>query len=330
MNLPFETKQRELKIKKEASTDPRFGCNPSQRPVDEIINYGIVNMDKPSGPTSHQVSDYVKKILSITKAGHSGTLDPGVTGVLPIALGNATRIVDVLLKAGKEYVGVMHLHKEVDEKIILEAIETHFTGTIKQLPPLKSNVKRQLRPRNIYYFDILEVEGKDVLFRTGCQAGTYIRKLIHDLGAKLKVGAHMAQLRRTKAGPFDESTLFTLQDLADAYWYYKNEQSEKFIRKIIQPVENAVVHLPKIWVFDNCVDTLCHGASLHLPGISQVESGIKARDSVALMTLKNELIALGETKMSTEQIMGFQKGLSVKTTKVFMKPDTYPKIMVKK
>ena len=136
----------------------------------------------------------------------------------------------------------------------------------------------------------------------------------------------MAELRRTKAGPFDESTLFTLQDLADAYWYYKNEQSEKFIRKIIQPVENAVVHLPKIWVFDNCVDTLCHGASLHLPGISQVESGIKARDSVALMTLKNELIGLGETKMSTEQILGYQKGLSVKTTKVFMKPDTYPKL----
>jgi len=321
--LPFEMLKRKILMKKEAKTDAKLGCKPEDRATKEIINYGVVNINKCQGPTSHQVSDYVQKILHINKSGHSGTLDPHVHGVLPVALGRATRIVQMLLTSGKEYVGIMHLHKDVGQEKLKEAIKRNFTGKIKQIPPLKSSVKRVKREREIYYFDILEKQGQDVLFIVGCQAGTYIRKLIHDLGQKLKIGAHMLELRRTKAGPFNEETLFTLQDLTDAYYFYKKESNDKFLRKIIQPIENAIAHLPKIWVFDTTVDTLCHGADLNIPGISKLNDSIFENDAVAIMTLKDELIALGTAALNSEEIIKKEKGMAIKTEKVFMKAETY-------
>ena len=320
--LPFEKIERKILIRKEAETNPEFKADNS---VKTLINYGIVNIDKPKGPTSHQVSEYVQRILGINKSGHSGTLDPAVTGVLPIALGRATRIVECLLHAGKEYVALMHLHKEVSEDKI-KSVFNEFTGKIKQKPPIKSSVKRVVREREVYYIEILEKDGKDILFRIGCQAGTYIRKICHDIGQRLGVGAHMAELRRTKAGCFDESTLFTLQDLADAYWHYKNDGKEKFIRKVIQPIENAIRHLPKVWVLDTTVESLCHGVDLKVPGIAKVESGIENKDNVAIMTLKNELIALGTAKLKSSEMIG-DKGLAIFTEKVFMEPGVYKKAL---
>src|SRR3989338_7818960 len=184
--------QRLIFIKKAAVGE--FGKPPVERTADELINYGIVNIDKPKGPTSHQTSDYVKKILHLSKAGHSGTLDPGVTGVQPVALGKATRITQFLLTAAKEYVCLMHLHKEVPESSLRTTIQ-RFVGKIQQRPPVKSAVKRVERTREIYQFEILEIKEKDVLFRVQCQAGTYIRVLCHQIGKELKVGAHMAELR---------------------------------------------------------------------------------------------------------------------------------------
>ena len=324
--LPFEKVKREILVKKQAKTSDKFGCNPEERSVKELINYGVINIDKPKGPTSHQTSFYVQKILGIKKSGHSGTLDPVVTGVLLVAVGRATRIVQSLLKAGKEYVGVMHLHKEISKQELEKVIKEHFVGKIKQIPPLKSAVKRQLREREVYYFDIIEINDQDVLFRTGVEAGTYIRKLCHDIGRKLNIGAHMAELRRTKAGPFGEEGLVTLHDLTDAYWYYKNEGNEKFIRHCIRPIETAVRHLPKIWVLDTTVNSLTHGSNLKMPGISKLESGIKREDIVAVMTLKGELIAVGTANMSSSQIMNELKGVGVKVQKVFMQEGVYPKI----
>jgi|TARA_B100001971_G_C18250384_1_gene577692 H/ACA ribonucleoprotein complex subunit 4 len=318
--LPFEYIYRNVLVRKDSVTDPNYGCKPEERDVRSLIDYGIVNIDKSGGPTSHQVSDYVQKILGIDKSGHSGTLDPNVTGVLPIALGRATRVVQTLLTAGKEYICLMHLHKEVKEKK-LKLVMKKFVGKIMQLPPVKSAVKRVEREREIYYIEILEIDGQDVLFKIGCQAGTYIRKICYDIGKKLKVGAHMAELRRTKAGPFDESTLFILQDLADAYHFYK-EGNEKYIRKVVQPMENAVKHLPRVWVLDTTVNSLCHGVDLKVPGISKVEDQIEEKDRVAVMTLKGELICLGNAKMSSNEMLK-DKGVAVKTEKVFMSDDSY-------
>ncbi len=320
--LPFEKIERKILVRKEAETGSKYGCNPEERKTEEIITYGIINVDKPKGPTSHQVADYIQKILHISKSGHSGTLDPAVTGVLPVALGRGTRIVQALLSAGKEYVGIMHLHKDVEELQLRETINKYFLGKINQLPPIKSSVKRQMRQRTIYYFEIMEFDGQDILFKTGTQAGTYIRKLVHDIGLKLKSGAHMAELRRTKAGPFTESTLATLQELTDAFYFYKEENSEKFIRKIIQPIENGVGHLPKIWVFDTTIESLCHGVDLKVPGISKLHDKIEKGNIVAIMSLKNELVALGTSQMNSEEMMK-DNGIAVQTEKVFMVPGVY-------
>lgn len=309
-----------LIIKRESDIDDPVE---TELPIDALIEYGIVNIDKPKGPTSHQVAAFVQKILNINKSGHSGTLDPKVTGVLPVAIGRATRIVQTLLISGKEYVGVMHLHKEIEEKKIREAC-SKFTGEIRQLPPIKSAVKRQERTRKIYYLEIIEIEGQDVLFRVGCQAGTYIRKLCHDIGIKLGCGAHMSELRRTKAGPFDESTLCSLQDLTDAYHYWKNEGSEKYLRSLIQPVESGVAHLKKVWVSSNATESLCHGADLALPGIDKLEKDIEKHELVAVLGPKDELVCLGESLMSSEK-MKKDKGMAVRTKKVFMLPGTYPR-----
>ena len=216
----------------------------------------------------------------------------------------------------------MHLHKNVEEEKLRETIKNNFIGKIQQLPPLKSSVKRQLRTRSVYYFDILEIDDKDILFKVGTEAGTYIRKLIHDIGKKLGIGAHMAELRRTKAGPFDESTLFTMQELTDAYYFWKEEGNERFIRKVIQPAENGVKHLPKVWVFDTTIESICHGVDLKVPGISKLNDKISKDETVAIMTLKSELVALGIAKMDSNEMMA-DKGIAVQTEKVFMQPGGY-------
>src|SRR5574341_1238227 len=322
--LPFEKIRREVLVKREAETDPNYGCSPEERKIQDLREYGVIDLNKPKGPTSHMASDYVQKILHIEKAGHGGSLDPGVTGVLPVATDRATRIVQALLTAGKEYVCIMHLHKPVEQAELEKALK-EFVGKITQMPPVKSSVVRKEREREVYYLDILEIDGQDVLFRMGSQAGTYVRKLCHDVGKRLKVGAHMAELIRTKAGPFTEKDWVSLQDLEDAYAFWKEDGNEKFLRHCIRPVEFAVQHLPKVWIQDSACDTVCHGASLNVPGVVKIDSAIEKDDIVAVMSLKDELVALGVAVMTTEQVMTENKGLCVKIDKVFMSPGTYPK-----
>jgi H/ACA ribonucleoprotein complex subunit 4 len=305
---------QQIFVKKEVVGE--FGRKPAERTPEELLNYGIVNIDKVKGPTSHQVSDYVQRIFGINKAGHSGTLDPQVTGVQPIALGRATRIAEFLLTAPKEYVGIMHIHKETEETALREVVE-QFIGKIRQLPPIKSAVKRQEREREIYEFEVLEIKNQDVLFRVKCQAGTYIRKLCHDIGQALKVGAHMAELRRTQAGPFTEKdNLVTLNDLQDAMHFFK-EGNVKFLQYCIQPIENALKYIPKCWIFDTTIPSVTHGRDVAIPGISKLENFRKGQ-IVAVMTLKGELVAIGSALMSGVEINSAQKGLAVAVKKVFI------------
>lgn len=326
--FPYEEIKREIIIREDAEPEKSYGCEPGKRSIRQLMDIGIVYIDKPSGPTSHQISAYVKDILNVPKAGHSGTLDPKVTGVLPVTLCGATKGVQLLLKAGKEYVALMHVHEEVTEARLREVFD-EFLGKIEQLPPIKSSVKRQLRTRSVYYYDILQIEGQDVLFRVGCEAGTYIRKLIHDMGQSLGSGAHMVDLRRTRVGPIDEKNLVTLQDLRDALHYYKSEGNEKYLRYCIRPLEEAIAHIPKVWAHDTAVDSICHGAQLNNPGICKLESGIEKGDIVAVMTLKGEIVCYGYALSDSKGMMA-EKGAAVKTEKVFMEPGTYPKIEYQK
>jgi len=294
--------------------------NPSSRSTEELLDYGIVNIDKPSGPSSHQVSAYVKQILHVEKTGHSGTLDPKVTGVLPTGIGRGTRIVQSLLTAGKEYICLMNLHADVAEEKVRQKM-SGFIGVIDQLPPVRSAVKRQVRKRAIYYIDIIEIKGRFVLFKVGCQAGTYIRKLCSDAGQQIGCGAHMAELRRTMAGPFDETTLCTLQELKDAYYYYTEKKDDTKIRKLVMPIERGAEHLSKAWVVENTANTLCHGAFLNIPGIAKLHSDINPGDMVAVMTLGEELICVGKAYLGSEEVMRKDKGLFLKPDQVFMQPE---------
>ena len=173
--LPSEKKRKRI-IKVQVKTNPNYGKKPSERTVKELLNNGAIILDKPCGPTSHQVDAWIKEILEIDKVGHGGTLDPNATGLLPIGVGDATKALQVLLLADKEYVGIMKLHKDADEKKILKTCES-FIGEITQIPPVRSAVKRVKRKRHVYYFDILEIKDRDVLFRVGCESGTYVRTL---------------------------------------------------------------------------------------------------------------------------------------------------------
>ena len=315
----------DLLIKSEGETDPNYGSYPDERPIEDHIHRGIINLDKPSGPTSHEVDSWVKRILGVEKTGHGGTLDPKVTGVLPIGIDHATRVIQMLLGADKEYVCLMRLHEEISEKKIRDILK-EFQGKIYQTPPLKSAVKRELRVRKIYFVNILEIDGQDVLFKIGCEGGTYIRKYCHDVGEALGIGAHMAELRRTRSGPFTEDNLIILQDLTDAHHIWKEEGDETLLRHCIRPIEAAVEHLPKIVIRDSAVDAICHGADLAAGGIISIDSNIKKGDTVAVMTLKGELVAAGESLNTSQEVLKSNKGIMVDITKVFMEPETYPKM----
>jgi H/ACA ribonucleoprotein complex subunit 4 len=207
-----------------------------RRTIAELFEFGIINIDKSCGPTSFNVSDFVKKSLGLRKTSHFGTLDPKVTGVLPIALNRACKLTGYFLGEDKEYVGIMRMHEEVSIDKIKKVIEEKFKGIIKQTPPVKSRVKRQEREREIMHFELLEQDGKDILFRVTCQGGTYIRKLIDDLGKELNIGAHMLELRRVRAGIFKEIDCVNLYDFEKAVSEYK-KGNEKLLRKIIIPAE---------------------------------------------------------------------------------------------
>ncbi len=311
-------------IKEEASTDENFGFYPFNRPIREYIRNGVACVDKPSGPTSHEVVVWVRKILEVNKTGHAGTLDPKVTGVLPVLIENATKLVKFLQTSDKEYIALMRLHSDADEKVIEDAFNL-FKGKIYQRPPLKSAVKKRIRIREIYEIEILEIDGRDVLFRVRCEAGTYIRKLCSDLGEIIGTGAHMQELRRTKTGVFRENDSFTLHELLDAYRIYQKTGDETFLREIIQPMEVAVRDVKKIVVKDTAVDAICHGADLSARGITLIQKDIRKGDTVAIFTLKNEIVAIGKALASAEEICKAKSGIMVETNRVIMERGIYPK-----
>jgi H/ACA ribonucleoprotein complex subunit 4 len=248
-----------------------------------------------------------------------------VTGVLPITLEESRKIVQALLYSGKEYVCVMKLHREATEKQVINVLK-EFEDTIYQRPPVRASVKRQLRTRTIYYNEFLEMDRRNVLFKVGCEGGTYIRKLCYDVGEVLGCGAHMQELRRTRAGPFvEDRDNATLHDVA--YWFmqWQEQKDEKILGKFIQPMENALTLIPKIYIRDSAVDAICHGASLTAPGVLSLETGINEGSVVAVFSLKGEAVALVKAVVSTDDVLNMEHGIVAKTERVLMPRGTYPK-----
>jgi H/ACA ribonucleoprotein complex subunit 4 len=317
----------------EEVTDLSHGCEPEKRPIDSYINYGLIPLDKTRGPTSHEVVAWVRKLVGLERAGHSGTLDPGVSGVLPIGLGKATKALSLLLIFPKEYVAVMRIHSSVPREHV-DRVVREFTGEIFQKPPQRSSVKREVRSRTIYELEILEQNGNLFLVRCLCQSGTYIRKLIYDIGEVIGVGATMVELRRTRVGPITErpyrdgdvGPLVTLHDLNDAVYRWKHEGDESRIRALVRPVESCIAGIKRVVIKDAAVDAICHGAMLAVPGILSLSPGIQKGETVVLLSGKGELVAIAEAGMTTEEISTSKKGIAFPVKRVIMESSTYPKL----
>ena len=249
-----------------------------------------------------------------------------MTGVLPVALEEATKVVHALLGSGKEYVCVMKVHQDLPENRGKQVLE-EFQGKIFQRPPIRASVKRQIRIRKIYFLEVLEVDGRNVLFKVGCEAGTYIRKLCHDVGEVLGCGAHMHELRRTRSGPFTETAnIVTLHDVAYLHSEWQKTQDLNILRKFIMPMEKALELLPKINVRDSAVDALCHGAHLTAPGVVSLETGIEPDTETCIYTLKGEAVALATATAKTQEILKKNHGIVARNDRVLMPRGTYPKL----
>ncbi len=306
----------------------KINKTPYKRDLDELFAQGVIVLDKPMGPKCKYVIQRVKRALEVAHAGHIGTLDPLVTGVLTLVLNKATKLTGVLSEADKTYEGIMKIHSEVSDEDLKKAFKK-FTGVIEQMPPKISAVKRVLRKRRVHFLTILEKKeaSKDLLamvpesaetnnkiyFRVKCQHGTYIRKLCHDIGEHLGVGASMWRLRRIASGSFTEKEVISLEDLRKSYREFMKTRDEKHIRKIIRPIEDSVQYLEKIWIDDNVLPRLKHGSPIFVPGIIRLTSGIRKGVWVAIFDQKNKLCAVGKGAMTFHQIMKAKRGLAIKT-----------------
>lgn len=304
------------------------GFSPLKRPLAEYIRYGILNLDKPSNPSSHEVVAWIKRILRVEKTGHSGTLDPKVTGNLIVCIDRATRLVKSQQGAGKEYVCVARLHSKVpDMAKVARALES-LTGAVFQRPPLISAVKRQLRIRTIYESKLLEydVDRHLVVFWISCEAGTYVRTMCVHLGLILGVGGHMQELRRVRSGILGEKdNMVTMHDVMDAQWVYDNYRDETYLRRVIMPLEVLLTSYKRLVVKDSAVNAICYGAKLMIPGLLRFENDVEVGEEVVLMTTKGEAIALGIAEMTTAVMATCDHGVVAKIKRVVMDRDTYPR-----
>ncbi|KAG0286179.1 centromere/microtubule-binding protein cbf5 [Linnemannia gamsii] len=304
------------------------GCSPLRRELAEYVRYGVINLDKPANPSSHEVVAWVRRILRVEKTGHSGTLDPKVTGCLIVCIDRATRLVKSQQGAGKEYVCVLRLHDAIEsEKKLAQTLET-LTGALFQRPPLISAVKRQLRIRTIHESKLIEFDNDRHLavFWVACEAGTYMRTMCVHMGLLLGVGGHMQELRRVRSGHMgEEDDIVTMHDVLDAQWMYDNTKDESYLRKVVRPLETLLTTYKRIVVKDSAVNAICYGAKLMIPGLLRYESGIEINEEVVLMTTKGEAIALGIAQMTTAVMATCDHGVVSKIKRVIMERDTYPR-----
>ncbi len=255
-------------VKDKTNTVSEWGEFPDRRSVADLIPRSLVVIDKPQGPTSHQVSAWVRDIFD-EKTGHSGTLDPKVTGVLPMGMGSSVRLLDLLHSVPKEYIAAMRFHGNL-ENSQLDSILDEFEGDIYQTPPLRAGVKRQRRKKKIFEIEKLDSTGREILLRVRCESGTYIRTLCKDLGKTLGTGGHMMELRRVEAGSFTEEDMIILQDLRDAYEFYREGREEE-LKDILLPYERALEIFPQIRIKDTAAGAVLNGADLAAPGIIEME-----------------------------------------------------------
>ncbi|XP_041111462.1 H/ACA ribonucleoprotein complex subunit DKC1-like isoform X1 [Polyodon spathula] len=304
------------------------GSNPLKRNIHDYVRTGYINLDKPANPSSHEVVAWIRRILRVEKTGHSGTLDPKVTGCLIVCVERATRLVKSQQSAGKEYVGIVRLHNAIENELQLSRAMDTLTGALFQRPPLISAVKRQLRVRTIYESKLIEYDPEKRLgiFWVSCEAGTYIRTLCVHIGLLLGVGGQMQELRRVRSGVMGEKdNLVTMHDVMDAQWQYDNNKDETYLRRVIFPLEKLLVSHKRLVMKDSAVNAICYGAKIMLPGVLRYEDGIEMNQEIVVITTKGEAICIAVALMTTAVISTCDHGVVAKIKRVIMERDTYPR-----
>ncbi|ELY94984.1 H/ACA RNA-protein complex component Cbf5p [Natrialba hulunbeirensis JCM 10989] len=296
---------------------------PGDRTPAELLQFGVVNLDKPPGPSSHQVSGWLRDAVvdalaeadsdgdgdsdsnsdsdsdddttpTIDQAAHAGTLDPKVTGCLPTMLGDATRLAQVFLEGHKEYVAVLECHGSIPADAASTVAE--FEGPIYQKPPRKSAVSRRLRVREMYDLEVLEAGDRQLLLRIRCESGTYVRKLCHDLGLALGTGGHMGHLRRTATSPFDDTDLYTATEFLDALSFWLEDDDPSLLYDIVEPAERILEDVPRVIIDSTAAREVATGAPVYAPGVQEVdaETVLERGDLVACYTQVGSAVCLGE------------------------------------
>ena len=336
-----------LNVRTNHYTPLPFGSSPLKRDLANYVRSGFINVDKPANPSSHEVVAWIKRILRVEKTGHSGTLDPKVTGCLIVCIEKATRLVKSQQSAGKEYVCIYRLHgkpsamfkvglqsmfglilsESVEKKRVAQELE-RLKGALFQRPPLISAVKRQLRVRTCYESKLIEhdQERNMGIFWVSVEAGSYIRTMCVHLGLLLGVGGQMQELRRVRSGIQSEKEgMVTMHDILDAQWLYDNHKDETYLRRVIRPLEALLTNHKRIIMKDSAVNAVCYGAKIMLPGVLRYDDGIEMGQEIVVCTTKGEAICIALAQMTTATMASCDHGIVAKIKRVIMERDTYPR-----
>ncbi|XP_072765034.1 H/ACA ribonucleoprotein complex subunit 4 [Anoplolepis gracilipes] len=304
------------------------GSTPLNRTLSEYIKSGCINLDKPCNPSSHEVVAWIKRILRVEKTGHSGTLDPKVSGCLIVCIDRATRLAKSQQSAGKEYVAVFKLHSAPENIQKVKQSLEKLRGALFQRPPLISAVKRQLRVRTVYENELLDFnkETNMGVFRVSCEAGSYIRTMCVHLGLYVGTGGNMQELRRIRSGVQSENdAMVTMHDILDAQWLYDNHGDESYLRRVIKPLEVLLMNHKRIILKDSAVNAICYGAKIMLPGVIMYDQGIELNQEIVIVTTKGEAVAIAIALMTSPTMAACDHGVAAKIKRVIMERDAYPR-----
>lgn len=308
----------------QAETDPSIGKIPDQRTVEERLNSGFILLDKPAGPSSHQVASWARDLFGLERLGHGGTLDPFATGVLPLMAGKSMKLTKKILTHNKTYICVFRFGQEPETEALEKVIKS-MTGRIFNVPPEISAVKIQVRSRRIFRFENLDFKNSQMVARIECEAGTYIRTMARDMGLLLNMKVELKELRRETSGIFSLTDCVTLQQLADAHWLWQEHDQPEALLRIIQPVEKLLLDYPSTTVKDSAAAALAHGAPLLRPGVVDIDAGISEGRDIVVNTMKGETVGLVKLTVNSDSVKEMENGEIARPSMVLLDQDLYPR-----
>ncbi|HJM54985.1 MAG TPA: RNA-guided pseudouridylation complex pseudouridine synthase subunit Cbf5 [Poseidonia sp.] len=312
----------------EAGTDPHFGTLPDERTIEQRLASGFILVDKPAGPTSHQLAAWARDLFGLERLGHGGTLDPFATGVLPLMAGRCMKITNKVLKHKKSYIAVFRFKTQPSEGE-LDEIMARMTGRIYNVPPEVSAVKVQVRTRRIFAFERLDLNEKDMVARITCEAGTYIRTMARDMGLMLNQSVQLKELRREQSGMFSLEDCVTMDAVADAVWLWKECGDASALMRIVHPIEKLLAELPRCVVKDSAVAALTFGAPLLRPGVVSLPAGIPTGQDMLITSLKGEAVGFVKLTVASDDIGALENGEVARPSMVLMDTEVYPRRWVK-